>query len=145
MLIFRGPAYDVHDLELRRIYKTWERSFAPRSAFSPMGKVFNGRGLKRGAWSEMHRAHIRRTVDGFEVAVAVEEREPDVLLGWACWDAVRKVLHYVFVEEPLRRHGVATQMLAHVGWGRDWSASHMTPEGEALLAAQVVGVKELQA
>src|SRR3981081_2592959 len=43
------------------------------------------------------------------VMVAVVEDYPEVILGWACADDA--TLHYAYTKSPLRRRGIATQLV----------------------------------
>lgn len=64
-------------------------------------------GLLNVTWGRM----VRRWLDTAECLVACVDGEEDVILGWACLDTQRRIVHYVYVRPDWQRHGIARDLL----------------------------------
>lgn len=71
---------------------------------------------------------IEALLEKFPPLVATLEDVPDEVVGWACREFERPVLHMVYVKQPYRRQGVARVLIHGVT-----EYSHRTPAGEAIL------------
>ena len=49
-----------------------------------------------------------------EFAVACIDEDPDVIVGWTCFDRSKSAVHYMFVKHSLRRQGIASIMFEHI-------------------------------
>lgn len=136
------------------IRDTWARSFGPRKfpgwAGDPFFAVRNGFAsvtsgqLSPRWWFAMHRAAIDMLLGGHartpsaHALVAVHSDIPDEILGWLAYSSDGPLtLHYAYVRKDARRKGLAAKLCAHIGVSEadEVRCSHMTPDGEALLAS----------
>jgi GNAT superfamily N-acetyltransferase len=66
-----------------------------------------------------HHDVIEQLLDKSVVLVATTNEEPDVILGWACYEqgvgnescGLPPVIHYVYVKPSFRKCGIATKLL----------------------------------
>ena len=71
------------------------------------------------------------------VAVAVSDLDDDAIMGWICCDAARRIVHYMWTAKPLRRRGIAQQLLT---WSRfsgsrgSIPVTHQTPAWQRFVA-----------
>jgi GNAT superfamily N-acetyltransferase len=107
---------DGNDEAKSLIYATWLRSY---KSSSPRAK-----NIPRDVFFAEHHDVIAGILDRSttEVKLAVLPDDPDVVLGWAVTEP--GIVHYVYVKHMLRRHGLATALLAHVQ--RPFTYTHWT-------------------
>jgi GNAT superfamily N-acetyltransferase len=67
--------------------------------------------------------------------IAVAEVDPSKFLGYVVYEETHAglVLHYLYVDKPVRRHGLAGALLDAAGFKRGGTYTHHTPAGLALV------------
>lgn len=88
----------LEDLDF--IYATWLKSYRHASQFAKK--------LTNKVFFEMHHKVIDNFVArGGLVQVAHPKGEPDVILGYICYEATMPLVQYVYVKKTFRKMGVA--------------------------------------
>ncbi len=90
----------VRDTDLGFVVDTWRQSFCNDSYLFK----FN-----RDLYFRLMGLHANACIRAGVVDVACDPSDEDTVLGWAA--RTGKTLHYVYVREALRRHGVARQLI----------------------------------
>lgn len=94
------PADWTQPRERNCVRKSWIRSHAA----SGMARLAG----QRAYYSGQHEL-VDWLLDHAETRVACSPRDPTTIIGWAC--VAGDVVHYVWVQEDFRRHGVARALL----------------------------------
>lgn len=123
--------------------RQWVTSYCPGAGRISIGSP--ARTMRPWLWQRMHRGLVDALLDqpDCHVVVAVLSDRPLEPLGWACWTDARvddgrsipTALHYVYVVDAARRHGIGSALLARVPAG--FVPSHETASGAALLSARL--------
>lgn len=97
-----------------------ERNLVRSSWLKSHGKSAFARLAGRRAYYSGEHELIDWLLDRTEVRVACSPRDRATIIGWACMEPARNVVHYVWVQEDFRREGVARALLESEGFaGRD--------------------------
>ena len=108
---------------------SWLRSYNPTPAAT---------GVEAARYYRDQRALASRLIAAGSVAVATHNFGPKPeLAGWVCWAHQGAdggpVIHFVYVKNILRSHGLATALIAHaMGEARQAKFSHDTPAWRGL-------------
>ena len=88
--------------DINFIYSTWLRCYKHDS---PLTKY-----TKREIFFEEHQKLLDRllTKKGTTVAVAVDDKDPDLIFGFLAYEP--KIVHFCYVKEPFRKMGIARQL-----------------------------------
>lgn len=131
------------------VVNTWVRTFGPKPRKGWAGDPFvilrtdfvsHNRGkLAPNVWFDMHRDHVADVVKRATILVAEHPDVPGTALGWVAFerDTSQATLHFVYVRKDAQRRGVGKALLgaSQVLEADELRASHMTDDGEALMAA----------
>lgn len=81
-----------------------------------------------------HKATIAQLIARSRMLVACNEQRPTQVLGFICWEGA--TLHWLFVKQPFRRHGIARELLklARLNDEPSIRCSHWTQRAEQLRA-----------
>lgn len=119
------------------VFAGWIRSsasFVPSKVYRPNeGKgPLTTKSMHGKVWTDLLALRICRLMP----LVMVAEAE-GALIGFVCGDRDAGLLHYVYVERRFRRRGVASRMLAHIGFDakKPVTVTHWTPFADLLLTA----------
>lgn len=94
------------------IYATWLNSYRHNSSFA--ARIGNS------VYFASQHSVIERLLERGRVLVATIEEDPDVILGWCCYEPhndeiegleIPAVIHYVYVKPNFRKSGVAKSLL----------------------------------
>jgi len=107
--------------ERNMVLKSWIRS----NASSALARAIGDKAYYSG-----HHDLVERLLDRSETHVACSETSRETILGWACAECVIgteeatgiTALHFVYVVEDFRRHGIATELI------RSYGGSNEPPE-----------------
>jgi GNAT superfamily N-acetyltransferase len=115
MIAIRGMKESDHNC----IYDNWKSSY--RRAMSEVPK---------GVYYELMQRRIERLFEaGVRVAVAFPYDNEDYIIGWVAYGPADGVIHYVYVREIERGHGMARKLVNHAlknADRRDILATHWT-------------------
>lgn len=114
--------------EVNCVKKAWIKSLRckpSKSKFALMSDLLGADDF----WSS-YPPHRDRMMQRCEVRVAVSASGATVL-GWACVDVERGIVHYVYVQQDFRRRGLAKQLVADL-LERDVWVTHWTHDGVAM-------------
>lgn len=64
--------------------------------------------------------------DGVTSVVVCSPDDEDHVIGWACTEPARSLLHYIFVKSDYRKLGIAKAIREHIGLTRCLYATHWT-------------------
>jgi GNAT superfamily N-acetyltransferase len=143
---------DATPIERTEATRQWVASYCPGS-----GKRISigapGRTMTTWLWLRLHRAAVDALLvePDTHIVVAVLDDRPLDPLGWVCWTDARTddgksippSLHYVYVIESARRHGLGSRLIARAP--DNAVATHATASGTALLTARTAPRQEQHA
>ncbi len=110
----------VEETDFAFVIDSWIRSYRKR---------LYGQGISPELYREGQLALIKYLANFCKVLVACDAKQPMYIVGWAC-ARVDKLgvfhLHYIYVKEDYRRHGVGRAIITHLGYreGKPIMASH---------------------
>lgn len=110
----------IEETDMAFVIDSWIRSYRKR--------LIN-RGIDRALYFYGQLALIKYLSQTTKVLVACDAKQPMYIVGWGCAKVSDKgefQLHYVYVKEDYRQHGVATAIVTHLGYrqGKPIMASH---------------------
>jgi len=103
LIAFRQPT----EADLSFVYSSWLKSYRTSDASRRMvNDVYYGG----------HKRVIARLLSTSLAIVAVNPEDPDQIYGYIVYAEAAgvPVVHYVYVKQPYRRHGIASQLFALV-------------------------------
>ena len=71
-----------------------------------------------------HRPIMERALAESSVLIACMDDYKDQILGWLCYD--RDILHYLYIKQPFRKHGLANMLIEHTGVKEPLTVTHWT-------------------
>ena len=73
-----------------------------------------------------HPAVVLDLVQRCSVIVAYDPDDPSEVFGWLCHELIQGelVIHYAFIKQVFRRHGIANGLYDRVATGRAFTATH---------------------
>ncbi len=69
-----------------------------------------------------HREIMARALNKSYVLIACMHDHKDQILGWLCYEDT--VLHYVYVKQTFRKHGVASMLVNHLNLDEPYTVTH---------------------
>ena len=69
-----------------------------------------------------HREIMARSLNKSRVIVACMHECKDQILGWLCHED--DVLHYLYVKQPFRKHGIARMLVDHLNLDEPYTVTH---------------------
>lgn len=109
------------------IYSTWLNHYKHSSKFASR--------IKFDLYYSKHHSIIERILARkAKVLIAYPLDEPDIIIGWACYEGAndRPLLHFIFVKRAFRQMGVASRLLKGLDLN-NLAFTHLTHDGELLL------------
>lgn len=89
--------------DMRFVHSSWHTSH---------WKTWAHKHISRAEYNAGQDRRIDLAIARSEVLVAYLPEVPDEVLGWACIEPFREVLHYVYVKGTYRRMGIATGLVS---------------------------------
>lgn len=108
MELFNIRPYSDSDFNI--VIDSWTKSFR--------GSDFS-KNMRSGMYKDYMISHIKSLLERSEVAVACDPDDPNYIFGWACGNQIGRSkipqLHYVWIKEAFREHGIARALLHSFG------------------------------
>jgi len=110
----------VEETDFAFVVDSWIKSYRKREVRS---------GVQPAHYQKGQLALIKFLAAHTKVLVACDASQPMYIVGWGCARVSKEgefQLHYVYVKEDYRNHGIGYQILVHLGYrqGRPIVASH---------------------
>lgn len=110
----------IEETDLPFVIDSWIKSYRKREVRT---------GVDKGHYFHGQLALIKYLSQHTKVLVACDASQPMYIVGWGCARVSDKgefQLHYIYTKEDYRNHGIARQVLIHLGYreGRPIIASH---------------------